>query len=303
MSVAASSPLMVVALGGNAITPPAGDLSFATEREVIERAVSELAGLARRGWRLLVVHGNGPQVGRLLAAPGFGDSERLDVHVAQTQGEIGYLLAEALDHELGGAAGVAIITRVLVDAGDPAFAQPTKPVGAVLSSKPAGVASLPTPDGRGWRRVVASPRPLAVIEAEAIRTLLATGHVVAGGGGGVALAQTAGVRRAQPAVIDKDWVAALLAVALRAECLLFVTDVSHAFDQFGASDQQAIHRMTVAQARERLAHHVFAPGSMAPKVESAVQFASATARPAVIATLGAIEGALSGTTGTTIVPA
>lgn len=302
MSEAARPPLYVIALGGNAISPPRGDLSFATERAVIDRAVTELAALARIGTRLLVVHGNGPQVGRLLAAAGLGDADSLDVHVAQTQGELGYLLAEALDARLGRDACVALVTRVLVDEHDPAFAHPTKPIGPVLASPPAGAPAVRMPDGEGWRRVAASPKPAQVVEQSAIASLLATHHVVAGGGGGVPVVGARASRQARPAVIDKDWVAALLAVALAAERLVFVTDVSHAFDRFGRVDQREIRAMTVMEARERLASSMFAPGSMAPKVESAAQFVEATGHRAVITTIGSLEPALRGAAGTTIRP-
>ncbi len=295
-------PLHVVGLGGNAICPPGGDLSFATQRALVRDAVAELALVARQGARLLIVHGNGPQVGRLLGAPGLGDPDSLDVHVAQTQGELGYLLAEALDAALGGASAAALVTRVLVDGADPAFAAPSKPVGAVLSEQPAGHPASRTPDGRGWRRVVASPRPVAVVEQEAIAALLRSRHVVAGGGGGVALAGEGPARRPCPAVVDKDWVAGLLARTLGAERLLFVTDVSHAFDRFGREDQARIHAMRAGEARHRLASGVFAAGSMAPKVESAVEFVEVTGRPAVITTLGSVEPSLRGVAGTTILP-
>jgi carbamate kinase len=298
MSHERSSSLVVVALGGNAISPPRGDASFAAERTAIDRAVSELAGSATRDERLLIVHGNGPQVGRLLTAPGIGDAESLDIHVAQTQGEIGYLLAEALDAR-GVRPSVALITRVIVAADDPGFQNPTKPVGRVLSERPADGPAVEVAGG-GWRRVVASPRPQAVIEESAIRELLRTHHVIAGGGGGVALAGESHTRVACPAVVDKDWVAAFLAIHLRAEQLLFVTDVSHAFERFGASDQEPIRVMTAEQARERLAAGVFAPGSMAPKVESAVDYVEATGRQAVIATIGNVAAAIQGESGTTI---
>jgi len=290
----------VVALGGNAVSPPHGDLRIGTERRLLEAAAAELAALARAGRRLLVVHGNGPQVGRLLSAPGLVDPDSLDVHVAQTQGELGYLIAEALDHHLGSGACAALITRVLVDPADPAFARPAKPIGAVLADAPIGVPAARTPDARGWRRVVASPRPVGVVEQDAIGRLLATHHVIAGGGGGVALSAPPSARRACAAVVDKDWVAALLAIAFDAEGLLFVTDVPHAFDRYGMAGQDPIRAMTVAEARTRLLAGVFAPGSMAPKVESAVEFVAATGRPALIAAVGCVRAALHGLAGTTV---
>ena len=302
MNDAGRPPLHVIALGGNAVSPPRGDLSFATERAAIDGAAAELVALAGTGARLLVVHGNGPQVGRLLGAGGLGDPESLDVHVAQTQGELGYLLAEALDARLGRDACAALVTRVLVDEQDPAFAHPTKPIGAVLSAAPTGVPAARTPDGSGWRRVVASPRPAKVIEQAAIAALLTTHHVIAGGGGGVPLVSEGSARRARPAVIDKDWVAALLATALSAERLVFVTDVSHAFTRFGQADQREIHTMSLVEARAHLGAGMFAAGSMAPQVESAIEFVAATRRPAVITTIGSLERALRGATGTTIQP-
>ena len=298
----AARSLIVVALGGNAVSPPRGGLTFAVERDLIERATAELAPLAEDGARLLIVHGNGPQVGRLLAVESAGDQADLDICVAQTQGELGYLIAEALDARLGADATATIVTRVLVDADDPAFAHPTKPIGPVLDHCPPDAPAVQMPDGSGWRRVVASPRPLAVIEQRAIRSLLTTHHVVAGGGGGVALSDARRKRRPCAAVVDKDWVASLLAIELRADQLLYVTDVPQAFDRFGQHDQEPIHTMSVAEAQARLDECVFAPGSMQPKVASAVDFVAATGRRAIIATLGAIAAALQGTAGTTIRP-
>lgn len=293
--------LTVVALGGNAISAPRGEQSYAAERRVVAQAAAELARVLEYGERLLIVHGNGPQVGRLLAAPGVGDADFLDVHVAQTQGELGYLIASELERcEVEPA--VAVVTRAVVDGDDPAFERPTKPVGPVLAAEPAGVASVRTPDGGGWRRVVASPRPRAIVEEVAIRELLRTHHVVAGGGGGVPVTGDRVVQQPCAAVIDKDWVAALLATSLGADRLVYVTDVSHAFDAFGGADQEPIHAMTVADARRRLARAVFAPGSMQPKVESAVEFVVATGRTAVIATVGHVAAALHGRSGTTVLP-
>ena len=188
-----SVDLLVIGLGGNAISPPRGALTFADERVVIASAASELSVLAREGARLLVVHGNGPQVGRLLLASAFGDPGSLDVHVAQTQGELGYLLTEALEARLG-IPCAALVTRVVVAEDDSAFATPTKPIGGVFSAAPADVTSVRTPDGSGFRRVVASPRPVSVLEEAAIAELLTHHHVVAGGGGGIPLARRAGGR-------------------------------------------------------------------------------------------------------------
>jgi carbamate kinase len=291
-------PLVVVALGGNAVSPPRGDPSIEAERTVVAAAAAEIAAVARAGARLLVVHGNGPQVGRLLAEPHLGGAECLDVHVAQTQGELGYLLAEGLEASLGAAAVVAIVTRVLVDANDPAFERPSKPVGTVLPRRPPEVPAVEVPGG--WRRVVASPRPLSVLERDAVAALLATRHVVAGGGGGVALSEGTSGRRPSPAVVDKDWVASLLAIALGAEELLFVTDVPAAYDAFGTERQCPLGSLKAATARVLLGRGVFAPGSMAPKIESAAEFVEAGGRRAVITTVGRVAAARREEAGTIV---
>jgi carbamate kinase len=294
-----ASGLLVVALGGNAVSPPRGGLTFAVERELVARAAAELAPLAAAGARLLIVHGNGPQVGRLLAAESDDDPADLDVLVAQTQGELGYLLVEALAPHLGEGACATIVTRVVVAAADPGFTTPTKPVGRILFARPAAPA-VQVADG--WRRVVASPRPLEVLELAAIRRLLASVHVIAGGGGGMAVVRHAAGLEPRAAVVDKDWTAALLATRLGAERLLYVTDVAAAYDAFGAAGQRPLARLSVADARARVAAGAFPPGSMGPKIASAADFVAATGHPAVIGTLGAVPAALAGRAGTTIIP-
>jgi len=174
---------VTVALGGNALSPPGGEQSYAVERATVAATGRSLAALAAEGRRLLVVHGNGPQVARLLRTD--ADTNDLDLHVAQTQGELGYLLAEALELATGNPA-VAIVTRVMVDPADPAFGTPTKPIGPVLRTRPAMDPALTV--AGGWRRTVASPRPLSVVEEGAIGVLLHDYHVIAGGGGGIPLA-------------------------------------------------------------------------------------------------------------------
>lgn len=291
--------LTVVGVGGNAVNPAGGDASLAAERAAIETAVDELAALASESSRLLVVHGNGPQVGRLLAAPGVGDPAHLDIHVAQTQGELGYLLADGLQRAISRPCA-ALVTRVVVDPDDPAFEQPIKPIGPVLDRRPDAVASNTTPDGRGWRRVVASPRPQRVVEQDAIATLLATHDVVAGGGGGIPITFTDGETHGVPAVIDKDWVAALLAIALGADRLISITDVESAFDRFAEAGRTPLRTLTNREARRLLERGEFAPGSMAPKIESAVEFVEETGHDALIAKLGEVAAALRGESGTTV---
>ena len=289
--------LLVIALGGNALSPPAGDQGYATERAAAINAARQLATLATEGHRLLVVHGNGPQVGRLLGSE--TDTGNLDIHVAQTQGELGYLLAEALE-QLSGTPTVALVTRALVDPADPAFAAPTKPIGPLLPTRPSGPAvQLPG----GWRRTVASPHPVAVVEERAIATLLREQHVIAGGGGGIALARTAQGSQGLAGVIDKDWMAARLAIALNAQLLVFATNVAGVEDGHGTAQAQLRPRLSVAEARALLAAGVLGAGSMAPKVESAVAFVAATGRPALILHSDVLAQALDAAPpGTRIVP-
>jgi len=276
-------PLLTVALGGNALSPPAGDASYATERAVITTTAQALATLAARGYRLLVVHGNGPQVGRLLHDE--PDPADLDIHVAQTQGELGYLIAEALEAATRQACA-ALTTRVIVDPDDPAFAAPTKPIGPVLAKRPDDGPS--TPSGSGYRRVVASPRPVEIIEVEAIGALLVGHHVIAGGGGGVPLARRDDRRIPTSGVIDKDWVAARLAIAFDAAMLCFATNVDGVLDHPGATDARCIRTLDVAAAQRLLTNGTLGAGSMSPKVESAVDFVAATHRNAVIASVDAL---------------
>lgn len=290
---ATARPLLVVALGGNAISPPTGDLSYAGERRAIERSARELAQLAALGYRLLVVHGNGPQVGRLLPAD-FKLTD-LDIHVAQTQGELGYLLGAALGNA-SGERTVALLTRAEVQRDDPAFREPDKPVGPVVRDRPNGDAVW-LPDPGGWRRVVASPRPRGVPELPVIDQLLADAHVIAGGGGGVPVDDQG---KPCQAVVDKDRLAALLACALDAQGLIFGTDVEGAFNDFGSPAAKLLRALTPDEALGLLRAGVFAAGSMAPKVESAVDFVSGTGRSASIARLGSLRDALDGRAGTRI---
>ena len=290
--------LLVIALGGNALSPPAGDQSYATERAAAASAARSLAALCAGGRRLLIVHGNGPQVGRLLGRE--ADTGNRDIHVAQTQGELGYLLAEAL--ELASATPtVALVTRTLVDPADPAFGKPSKPIGPLLPARPPSGPAVQLPGG--WRRTVASPHPQAVVEERAIATLLREQHVIAGGGGGIALARTAQGSQGLPGVIDKDWIAARLAIAFDAQLLVFATTVAGVEDSHGSSQARLRPRLSVRQARELLAAGVLGAGSMAPKVESAVDFVAATGRPAMILHTDVLAQALDAAVpGTLIVP-
>ncbi|MBX3705274.1 MAG: carbamate kinase [Pseudomonadales bacterium] len=290
-------PLLVVAVGGNALSAPqrADDPGLVAERRAAAQTGAELAALAARGYRLLVVHGNGPQVGRLLRAdPDLG---LLDVHVAQTQGELGYLLAAAFE-QASREPMAALVTRVEVDAADPRGHDPEKPVGAVLAQDPGGAARR-TPDGAGWRRVVPSPWPRAVRELPVIARMLGDCHVIAGGGGGVPVT-AAGLPVA--GVVDKDRVAALLAIRLDAAGLVIGTDVAGVYRDFGGPAPTLLRTLDVSACRALLESGALPAGSMGPKVAAALDFVLATGRPAAIGGLGELGRVWSGSAGTRVLP-
>lgn len=288
----ADRALTVVALGGNALSPPSGDASYTAEREIVSATARELAALVAEGRRLIIVHGNGPQVGRLMRSDLAGGN--LDIHVAQTQGELGYLLTQALT-SAGVADALCLVTRSVVAADDPELLAPSKAVGPTLPQPPPGQPSRRS--GDGWRVLVGSPKPVAVPEFEAIRAASGSSHVIAGGGGGIPVT---GTGEPVQGVVDKDRVAALLAIRLEAQALVFATDVDGVFEHFQGPDRRLVPGLDLDDADALLATGTLGAGSMAPKVESALAFARACGRPAHIGPLGAIAAALRGEAGTTI---
>jgi carbamate kinase len=313
--MARDAKLWVVALGGNALADPHDPSALAHQEEKAAALAGPLTDVLAGGKRLLIVHGNGPQVGARLiqneAARGQVPPAPLHVCVADTQGQIGHHLALALEdivQRRGLALAVAcVVTHVLVDPESSEFARPEKPVGPVYSVAEAQrLASergwvLHDVPGGGRRRVVASPRPLHVVEEEPVRRLLEAGVcVIAGGGGGVPVAERHPGLHGVDAVVDKDYTAELLATAVGASRLVVLTDVPGAALSFGKTGQQFIGRMTVSEAREHLSRGEFAPGSMAPKVEACVEFVEAGGTDAVIAATADAGAALEGNAGTRI---
>jgi carbamate kinase len=309
------SETVILAIGGNALAP-AGLGEFA-DQESRARGVAETAvRMIDEGVRLLVVHGNGPQVGALAMAQEAVSREvptqPLFVLGAMTQGQLGYLLAQAIGDTLATAgrprAVAAVMTQVVVDADDPAFSRPTKPIGPFFSEGRARrLASargwaVAEDAGRGWRRVVASPEPVEVVEAGEIRRLLDAGEVVvACGGGGVPVARVGEDLVGIDAVIDKDLAAALVGRLVGATTLFLLTGVERVLLDFGTPDERPVEVMTVAEARGHLADGQFPPGSMGPKVEAAVQFVEGGGSQAVITSLDGAADALAGRTGTRLV--
>jgi carbamate kinase len=282
-----------------------------------EVAMAAVASLLETGAEVVVTHGNGPQVGNLLVknelAAAVVPPVPLDWCGAQTQATLGFVLMDALDAELA-RRGVdrrtaALVTRALVSLDDPGFTKPTKPIGRYL---PADEAALLVEHGetwedrgeKGWRRVVASPEPLEILDAPAVQALVDAGFVVvANGGGGIPVVREADGRlRGIEAVIDKDLGAALLGDRLSADVLVVATDVPHAVLRYGTPEAEEIGRVEVSQMEAYAAEGHFASGSMGPKVEAACRFVRTTGKPAVITDLDSIVGAVEGRTGTVVLP-
>ncbi len=310
---------IVVALGGNALTGPGNDARPQAQADAVRAAAPALAGLAAEH-ELVVTHGNGPQVGNLLVKNEIAASVvppvPLDWCGAQTQGTLGTLLLDALDEEFARRAldrrVAALVTRTLVDPADPGFRHPTKPIGRYLpleEAQPLVEHGQTWVDhgARGWRRVVASPEPLEVLDAPAVAVLLAAGFVVvAAGGGGVPTARTdeaggpalVGVQ----AVIDKDLTASVLAQALGADLLVIATDVDHAMVDYGTPDERPLEELSVAELRQHAADGQFGAGGMGPKVEAVCRYVERTGRRAAITSLHRISEAAAGAAGTRVHP-
>lgn len=307
---------VVLAIGGNALAP--AGLGEFVGQEQRARAVAEAAvRIPASGDRLLIVHGNGPQVGALAMAQEAVAREvppqPLFALGAMTQGQLGYLLAQAVGDAMAGAGlertVAAVMTQVVVSPDDPAFARPSKPIGPFFSEGRARRLaeargwSVAEDSGRGWRRVVPSPTPVEVVEAGEIRRLLEAGEVVvACGGGGVPVAREGGELVGVDAVIDKDAAAALVGSLVGADALLLVTGVDQVMLDFGTPRERPIDDMTVSEARAHLADGQFPPGSMGPKVAAAAEFVAAGGGGAVITSMQRMAEALAGRGGTRITP-
>ncbi len=312
------SKIALIAIGGNSLIPDPSRSDIPHQWDAIRETCRHLADLIENGWRLVVTHGNGPQVGFILRRNELATSEvspiPLDLMVADTQGGIGYMLQQALHNELYSRgikrSVVTLITQTLVDGDDPAFAHPTKPIGAFLSEAQARTFEaqgwqVMEDAGRGWRRIVASPQPRSIIEITAIRTLLAADQVViAGGGGGIPVVQNASGElrelKGVYGVVDKDRTSALLATQLNADLLLISTGIEAVAVHFNTAQQQNLHETTVDELQRYADDGHFAAGSMGPKVEAAIGFVRATGQSALITDPPNIARALRHETGTWI---
>ncbi len=308
---------ILVSLGGNAILQRGQKGTAEEQAKNLENTAKHLARLIRRGERIAITHGNGPQVGNILLqneiAKDTLPSMPLDVCGAESQGMIGYMLQRAMRAELD-ATGLkmpvtTIVSQTLVDPNDPAFKNPTKPVGPFYTKQEASDLEqlkgwrMVSDSGRGYRRVVPSPTPIDVLEKENIVRLFEAGTVViSGGGGGVPVVKAKDGRlHGVEAVLDKDRTSALLAKIIGVETLLILTDVEKVAIDFGKPSQKTLDKMTVQDCKKYLADGQFPSGSMGPKIESAVTFVSnGTGKRAIIASLEKAEEALGGYAGTEI---
>ena len=321
MTEQAPRKVAVVAIGGNSLIKGAGHQSVEDQYEAARETTRHIAEMIEAGWEVAIGHGNGPQVGFILrrseiAAKVEGMHEvPLDVCGADSQGAIGYALQQSLQNWLfkrNIRKNVAtVVTQVLVDRDDPAFQNPTKPIGSFMDEgearrREAGMGwSVVEDAGRGWRRVVASPLPKEVVELDTVKALINAGVVVITvGGGGIPVFDTGdGEYVGTAAVIDKDYACSLLAQSIGADLFLISTAVEKVALDYGKPDQRWLDRITVSEAREYLADgRHFARGSMAPKIEAIIRYMDAGGRHAIITTPENIGRALRGETGTHIVP-
>lgn len=310
--------LAIVAVGGNALIK---DNQHKTVQDQYAAAVDTMAHIAdmiAEGWNVVVTHGNGPQVGFILRRSELSAHELhevpLDYCGADTQGSIGYMFQQALYNEFVRRkmqkSAVTVVTQTIVDRNDPAFQNPTKPIGSFMDEEQAKMRmekdgwTVVEDAGRGWRRVVPSPIPLRIVEADAINALIDKGFVVIGvGGGGIPVIETPeGNLVGVEAVIDKDFGAAILASMLKADLFLISTAVEKVAINFNKPNQQWLDQMTAAEARQYIAEGHFAKGSMLPKIQAILKYIDNGGKKALITDPAHIKDALNGKTGTWILP-
>jgi carbamate kinase len=312
-----SKPVAVIAFGGNALLRPQDHGTQEEQFTLTWKATRWLYEIIERGYELAVVHGNGPQVGNIMIqveeAVTKIPPQSLDVCVAQTQGSMGFMLAnqlrnrfneEQLDKPIA-----CVVTEVVVDQDDPAFESPSKPVGPYFTSYRANLLQqelgwqMVEDAGRGWRKVVASPRPQRILGSRLYHRLIREGAVlIAGGGGGVPVYRdVGGYFRGVEAVIDKDYVASMLARDLDADLFIMLTQVPMVAENFGRQNQRWLRRLPVAYARDMLARNQFPAGSMGPKIDASIQFVEATGKEVLITDEESLKRALAREAGTFLV--
>lgn len=311
-----SAPRIIVALGGNALQSGDGPATAEAQLEVVKKTCEFIAEISTMGYEMGIVHGNGPQVGRILlaleTAKNVTPPMPFDVCGAMSQGYIGYHLQQCLKYSLNkrglNIPVATVATQMVVDASDPGFQNPTKPIGPFYSEAEAKAIAesqnfiMKEDAGRGWRRVVASPLPTRIVEIEAVKTLWDSTVVICCGGGGIPVIEHEDGRlEGVAAVIDKDFAAELLAESVEADILMILTEVEKVAINYNKPNQKNLSTMTLEEARTHVTDGQFAPGSMLPKVQAAMKFAEKNpGKKAIITSLDKAVLALQGKTGTTI---
>ncbi|MFN8608919.1 MAG: carbamate kinase [Vulcanimicrobiota bacterium] len=313
------SGLAVVAVGGNSLIRDRSHQSIPDQYQALMETARHITDLVEAGWRVVVTHGNGPQVGFILLRSEMARAKvhtvPLDVIVADTQGSIGYHLQQTLHNEFRRRGldklAVTLMTQVVVNGDDPAFQKPTKPIGPFLDEEEARRREaeegweVVEDSGRGWRRLVASPKPQEIVEIAAVRAMLAAGYVVvaAGGGGIPVTTDGSGIFEGVAAVVDKDLASSLLARQLQADLFVISTGVEKVCLNFGKPDQRELDRVTLAEARQYLEEGHFRAGSMRPKVEAVLSYLENGGKRVLITNPENLKRALEGKTGTHIAAA
>jgi len=311
----------VVAIGGNAILRAGQQATFENQMENLRETCVHLTKLIKRGYDMVLTHGNGPQIGSILLQNELLRNDvpamPTDVCVAESQAQLGYMIQQAMKGALEDQ-GIdkvvtCLLTRVLVDPDDPAFDNPTKPIGPYYSeeevreiSKDRGWSFVEDLGRGGYRRVIPSPRPLDIIERNAIKRLIFGGEdqsevVIAAGGGGIPVIRTGNQLEGVEAVVDKDLAACILAGAIEEKLLILLTDVDRVYLDYGKEGQTPLGLVTVGEMEKHMAAGQFPPGSMGPKVEAAIEFLRSGGEKVIITTPGLLEEALEGGAGTHIV--
>ncbi|WP_371363347.1 Carbamate kinase 1 [Sporomusa rhizae] len=309
--------LAVIAIGGNSLIRDNDHQTVEDQYDAVCETAKHIIGMIDQGYDVIVTHGNGPQVGFILRRSEIAN-EMAGMHNvplvscgADTQGAIGYQIQQAMDNEFRrrgmGKSALTLITQVVVDSNDPAFAKPTKPIGSFYTEEQAKKIQKENPDwvmvsdsGRGYRRVVASPKPQEIVEKDVINKLVREGYcVVAVGGGGIPVVKQAdGSLKGVDAVIDKDFASSLLAAQIQADELIISTGVPKVYLNYGKPEEKALDKVTVGELKEYVKQNHFAPGSMLPKIQAVIAFMENGGKKAIITNPESLAEAVAGKTGT-----
>ncbi|QDR82200.1 carbamate kinase [Sporomusa termitida] len=312
--------LAVIAIGGNSLIRDNTRQTVEDQYAAVCETARHIAGMIEQGYEVIITHGNGPQVGFILRRSEIAN-EVAGMHFvplvacgADTQGAIGYQIQQAMDNEFKkrglDKSAITLVTQVVVDGNDPAFKKPTKPIGSFYTREQAEKIQQEHPDwimvsdaGRGYRRVVASPLPLEIVEKEVIHKLALGGYcMIAVGGGGIpVIRREDGTFAGVDAVIDKDFAAGLLAAAVKADELIISTGVPKVYLSYGQPDEKALDRVTLAELKEYVRENHFAPGSMLPKIQAVIRFLENGGRKAIITNPESLEAAVAGKAGTHVI--